>query len=169
METKSSEELYEIFKSEGIIKSPNTLCGVLNLIEGYLPGKIVSYDTEGIEDDRDYSKLFRSHARAFSNEYRISRQDCSSFYDCENQRAGITVEIGDHKLKAEWKQDSDWVQPEFYDFIKDKVEPLLSGKFVQLIELDQGYSGVYLPNEQANNLDLKLREFEKNLGNDDFG
>ena len=168
MTKEKTKELYNIFEEENIFSSPDRFIQVWFALEGFLRGKTVWYDMEAVEDDSSYKDLFLMHAKTFKDEMRISRSSCSSFYDRKNRKAGISLKIGEETLESSWDQSSDWVEPAFYEFIRDKVEPRILGAFVSFVPIDQGYYGMYLPKDQAKRIDSKLRELESRLELDEY-
>ncbi|OZG73761.1 hypothetical protein BTA51_08085 [Hahella sp. CCB-MM4] len=157
----NTQDLFDALVKAGVIKTPDSPSALWNIIEGYAGDKAISYDLECIENPSDYRTVFSYHLSAFRKNLQIGRKDYESFLDYENERAGISVVIDGEKYSAEWEQQSDWVVGEFYDFLHKVIEPMLPGKFVEYVSLDQCYYGIYVPKEVADPLEAIFREYDK--------
>jgi len=156
-----TKDVYEALIEKEVIKIPQSADDLWVFIKATLENRAIEIDEEAIYSNTDYSSIFSDYAKAFRKDLGIGRQDVKSFYDKEKNRAGISVTIEGEELSAEWDQDSDWIAPEFYDFLANKVEPRLPGKFVSYVNMDQVNRSIYLPNEVADSISSLFKKYEK--------
>lgn len=154
-------EVMKVLETTGVLGIPNDPGYLWNVIKGYLGDKAIDFDTEAIEGPNDYKIVFNNYKSAIRNDLKLSRKDYDTFFDIDNKRAGISITIDGEKYSSEWKQDSDWVSEEFFQFIQDVLEPHLPGRIVHYISLDQCYREIYIPNKVAETVNEAFRQYEK--------
>ena len=76
---------------------------------------VVRFDAECIESTDAYTHLIKLFIDAIPADLGIS--EITSHYDRDAETARCSLNLAGELLEAEWNQDSDWVAPEFLDFI----------------------------------------------------
>ena len=66
-----------------------------------------------------------------------------SNYDMHNAKASCSLKVGDKLEEIEWAQDSDWVAPEFIEFML-RVTVCSKGRFVVIDTGDQTFCAIFL-------------------------
>jgi hypothetical protein len=158
--------LYKELSRLGLISAPSNLGKIWELLSSEYPNITVEFDREYIHTNGAYKRLFRAYASCFSSEHDIRLKDVDSFFDSDSERAGVKVRILDKEISREWKQASDWVTQEFFDFIKIDIEPLLKGRFVDFVDQDQFYRAIYVDSKMAGSVEELFRSYEQAPLND---
>ena len=124
----------------------------LNDILMTFPDVIYMFDTELDNLENPYAELIREYKKISHNDFNAT--EISDNFDIEKKKkVELKFKIGNKSYKKTLKIENDWIDTEFFNFIKSVVtEQNLKGQFYELYTGGQEVSVIYLNNEQYNYL-----------------
>mgnify|MGYP006180525139 FL=1 len=116
------------------------------------PDVIYMFDTELDNLENPYAELIREYKKISHNDFNAT--EISDNFDIEKKKkVELKFKIGNKSYKKTLKIENDWIDTEFFNFIKSVVtEQNLKGQFYELYTGGQEVSVIYLNNEQYNYL-----------------
>jgi len=151
-ETESqSEKLIPIFQENGFL--PDTLDESLEVeelpeqIALHAPKKILTFDCECIENPEDYAGLFIHFVTHADLNDKVS--EIRSSYNYDNEQASLSCIIDGKKHSKTWKQSSDWVTEEYFEFVNQLFGKYFKINFVSLPAVDQCLELIILDTENS--------------------
>jgi hypothetical protein len=119
----------------------------LNDVLRAFPDVIYMFDTELGNLEDPYAELIREYKKISRGEFNAI--DISDNFDIErNKKVVLKFKIGTQSYRKTLKIENDWIDPDFFDFIKTVVtENKLKGQFYKLYTGAQEASIIYLTKE----------------------
>ena len=137
-----------------------------NRVLSCFPDVIYSFDIEMDNPDDPYAQLLNRYATISHQAFNVSH--AADDFDLEkNNAVRVSFNLGPKYYEKVLKIDDDWIDDEFFNFVKGVVsENKLGGQFYQLYAEDQGSGVIYLTPQQETYLRAhKLLEFSDEFEN----
>lgn len=159
--SKKIEQAIEEYKQIGLLShlSPNEIEKAkekiseqentnLNDVLLAFPNVVHMFDTELGNLEDPYAELIREYKKISHNEFKAS--EISDDFDIEKKKkVKVKFNIADKPYSSTFKLEGDWIDPQFFIFIKSVVvEQNLKGQFYDLYTGGQEASIIYLTKEQ---------------------
>jgi len=155
------ELMINSLKEAGVLSELTCPWAAWSIIKAYLgEDRTVEFDGHAFDDPNTYSYVLKQFARAFRPDLRVGRRDVSIDYNDETEVITLKILIDGEEYSTEWVHDSKWAAEEFFDFIKNVIEPKLPGRFVFYSLLEDFYCYFYVDNKRADSSEEILKQFE---------
>lgn len=126
LEHLSDAEINSSIEEINLSELPN-----LNYVLSSFPNIILSFDYELINIDNPYEELIREYSKISHLDF--NPENIKGDFNSEKEFSSLRFECNKKEYKAKFKIDSDWIDENFFDFMKFIAKDLdLKGQFYQL-------------------------------------